>query len=201
MLQIFSHFCKYFSTVSNILHVEVLATVAAVSCDPYTVGQVAHGFTHGGVITGVDYGHGLVSGYGALGNRAAVYGGYGSYGYPHSAYYGKREAEAEPWTIGQVAAGLPLANAAWEGRLHNPGYIAGVSYGSYGHYPHHAAYYGKREAEADAYTVGQVAAGLPVHNAWATGHPHNVGVVTGVSSAHPALHHGYAAYAAVPYYG
>ena len=114
MLQIFSHFCKYFSTGSNILHVEVLATVAAVSCDPYTVGQVAHGFTHGGVITGVDYGHGLVSGYGALGNRAAVY---GSYGYPHSAYYGKREAEAEPWTIGQVAAGLPLANAAWEGRL------------------------------------------------------------------------------------
>ena len=35
------------------------------------------------------------------------------------------------------------------------------------------------EAEADAYTIGQVAYGLPVHNAIATGHAHNVGVVTG----------------------
>merc|ERR1712062_221128 len=35
-------------------------------------------------------------------------------------------------------------------------------------------------ADPEAYTIGQVALGLPVVNAYATGHPHNVGVVTGV---------------------
>merc|ERR1712083_747786 len=80
----------------------VLAAVASVSCDPYIIGQVAYGYGHpAGVVTGVDYGHGLVSGVGAIGNRA-VYAG-------HVGYYGKREAE--PYTIGQVAAGLPLHNA------------------------------------------------------------------------------------------
>merc|ERR1712105_508797 len=63
---------------------------------------------------------------------------------------------------------------------------------------HHGAHYGKREAEADAeaYTVHQVATGLPVHNAYATGHPHNVGVVTGVSHGygHGYGHVGYAGY-------
>ena len=63
-------------------------------------------------------------------------------------------------------------------------------------------YYGKREADsdADAYTIGQVAAGLPVHNAYATGHPHNVGVVTGTTYSAP-VHHGYTAYAAPTYTG
>merc|ERR1712227_1031687 len=98
----------------------VLAAVASVSCDPYTIGQVAYGYGHpAGVVTGV----------GAIGNRA-VYG-------VHHGYYGKRDAE--PWTIGQVAAGLPLHNAALDGRLHNPGVITRVSYG------HHGLYYGKRE--------------------------------------------------------
>ena len=32
--------------------------------------------------------------------------------------------------------------------------------------------------------IDKVAAGLPVHNAYATGHPHNVGVVTGISYGH-----------------
>merc|ERR1712013_504636 len=96
-------------------------------------------------------------------------------GYPHIGYYGKREAE--PYAIGQVAHGLPVAHAIASGRAHNVGVITGVSYGrglGYG-------YYGKREAEAeaDAYTIGQVAYGLPVHNAITTGHAHNVGVVTG----------------------
>merc|ERR1739838_225566 len=75
-----------------------------------------------GVITGVDYGHGRVSGYGAIGNLG--YAGYGGHA------YGKREAEAD--------------------------------------------------SEAEAYTLGQIAYGLPQHNAYATGHPHNVGVITGV---------------------
>merc|ERR1711936_619604 len=38
-------------------------------------------------------------------------------------------------------------------------------------------YYGKREAEP--YTIGQVYAGLPYANAYATGHAHNVGYTTG----------------------
>merc|ERR1712038_823362 len=45
-------------------------------------------------------------------------------------------------------------------------------------------FYGKREADSTAYTIGQVALGLPIHNAYATGHPHNVGVVTGVGYGH-----------------
>merc|ERR1711975_89521 len=55
------------------------------------------------------------------------------------------------------------------------------TYGGYGHY------YGKREAEADAdaYTIGQVHAGLPAVNAYATGHPHNVGVLTGTHYSAP----------------
>merc|ERR1712045_745430 len=137
----------------------VCAFIASVSCEAYTIGQVAHGATYGGIITGVDYGHGHVSGYGAIGNR-------GIYGYAHpGAYYGKRDAEAEPeaYTIGQVAYGLPIANAYATGHPHNVGVVTGVSYSGYN---------GKREA--DAYTIGQVAHGLPLANAYATGHPHNV---------------------------
>merc|ERR1712179_593812 len=106
----------------------VLAFIAGASCDAYTLGQVAHGYTHGGVVTGVDYGHGLVSGVGAIGNRAV---------YAH----------------------------AYAPAVHSYAAVPAV---------HHGAYYGKREADADAYTLGQVAYGLPVHNAYATGHAHNV---------------------------
>merc|ERR1712168_1285891 len=102
------------------------------------------------------------------------------------------EADADAYTIGQVYAGLPLANAYASGRAHNPGVITGVSYGGYGgyggygRYGLYGGYYGKREADsepeadADAYTLGQIAYGLPQANAYATGHPHNVGVITGV---------------------
>merc|ERR1712042_230383 len=145
------------------------------SCDPYTIGQVATGWTNGGVITGVDYGNGVVSGLGAIGNRGVVYSA-GLHGLHH---FGKRDADAEPWTVHQVAAGVPLANAALDGRLHNPGVITHVSHGIHGYSG--LGYYGKRDADADAYTLGQVYAGLPVHNAYATGHPHNVGYVSHVS--------------------
>merc|ERR1712045_418003 len=146
----------------------VLAFIASASCDAYTVGQVAHGAAYGGIVTGVDYGHGLVSGVGAIGNRAvyahapAVH-SYAAYpAVHHGAYYGKREAEADAYTIGQVAAGLPIHNAYATGRAHNVGVITGVSHGyahhGYAAYPAvHHGYYGKREAEADAYTLGQVA--------------------------------------------
>merc|ERR1712243_149819 len=36
-----------------------LAGAALADSEPYTIGQVAHGYGHG-IITGVDYGHGLV---------------------------------------------------------------------------------------------------------------------------------------------
>merc|ERR1712089_3674 len=77
-------------------------------------------------------------------------------------------------------------------------HVAGVHpvhhtvHGVYSH-PHHFLY-GKREAdaEADPYTMGQVYAGLPVANAIATGHPHNVGVITNmVSPVHHSVHHPY----------
>merc|ERR1712037_395113 len=126
----------------------VLAFIAGASCDAYTLGQVAHGATYGGVVTGVDCGHGLVSGVGAIGNRA-------------------------------VYAHAPA--------VHSYAAVPAV---------HHGAYYGKREAEADAYTLGQVAAGLPVHNAYTTGHAHNVGVVTHVSTPLSYAHVGYTGYAA-----
>merc|ERR1719452_306492 len=68
--------------------------------------------------------------------------------------------DADAYTLGQVAHGYGF------GGIGNRGYI------------------GKREADADAYTIGQVAYGLPIHNAYATGHPHNVGVVTGYGYGH-----------------
>merc|ERR1711982_33536 len=42
----------------------------------------------------------------------------------------------------------------------------------------------KADADADAYTFGQIVYGLPQANAYATGHPHNVGVITGVDYGH-----------------
>merc|ERR1712121_103909 len=92
------------------------------------------------------------------------------------------KGDSEAYTLGQVAYGLPVANAYATGHPHNVGVVTGVGYSGYG--------YGKREA--DAYTIGQVAHGLPLANAYATGHPHNVGVVTGV---------GYGGHGAGVYYG
>merc|ERR1712106_396498 len=111
--------------------------------DAYTIGQIHAGLhvhnayatghaNNVGQITGVDYGHGRVSGYGAIGNRG--YAGYGHHGYGHHGYanyrnYGKREADSDA------------------------------------------------KADSDAYTIGQIHAGLHVHNAYATGHAHNVGPI------------------------
>merc|ERR1711964_620183 len=188
--------------------------------DAYTIGQVAHGHAYG-VVTGVDYGHGLVSGNGAIGNRGyAGYAGYGGVYGGYRGYYGKREAASDAYPIGQVAYGLPVANAYATGHPHNVGVITGVDYGHghvagygaignrgyagyagvYGGYHH--GFYGKREADSDAYTFGQIAYGLPQANAYATGHPHNVGVITGVDYGHGHVagygaigNRGYAGYA------
>merc|ERR1711962_622611 len=120
----------------------ILLAAAAVNADagakPYTIGQVAHGYGYG-IVTGVDYGNGLVSGYGAIGNRGyRGYGGYGVYGKREAEPEPEAEAEAKPYTIGQVAYGLPIANAYATGHPHNVGYTrfisTGYGYGGYGGY-------------------------------------------------------------------
>merc|ERR1712080_154509 len=104
-----------------------LAVAASGEADPYTIGQVLTGQTAGGVITGVTYGHGLgkVAGFPYTAVHAVapvVHHGY-SAGYPF--VYGKREAEAEPepYTVGQIAAGAHIASAIADGRPHNVGVI------------------------------------------------------------------------------
>merc|ERR1712013_812466 len=103
----------------------IVALVAAVSgeADPYTIGQVLAGQTNGGVLTSTTYHGGVkVAGFPYTKVAAVPAVSYAAaYPYAHAGvYYGKREAEAEPWTVGQIAAGAPVA------------------------------YYGKREAEAEA---------------------------------------------------
>merc|ERR1712055_1258016 len=313
-----------------------VAVNAEAEADAYTIGQVAHGLTNGGVVTGVDYSNGVVSGYGAIGNRpishvagvynahpintvAGVYnthavhnvaGVYNAHHVTPAVYsnvysnvysglnhlYGKREAEAEAdpllYTnslvhhtgVGHVAgvynthavpvvhtgvkhvAGVynthpfhhvfgkreaeaePEAEAEADPLLYSGvGHVAGVHPSVYnthivptvhtgvkhvaGVYKlppvttvtgvthtvptvHAGVYtvntpsvhsvgvpavysnvytgfnhlYGKREAdaepaaEAEPYTIGQIHAGLPVANAFVTGHPHNVGYITNMVS-------------------
>merc|ERR1711981_777176 len=164
---------RLFSHIKMRAFAFVLLAVAAVNADsdPYTIGQVASGLTHGGVVTGVDYSNGVVSGVGAIGNRAYAghvgYAGVGHLGYGNHV----------------VAAPSAYSYSPAVRAYSTPTYGYARTYGYAGHY-------GKREAEAepeaDAYTIGQVAAGLPVANAYATGHAHNVGVVTGTTYAHAA---------------
>merc|ERR1712227_583469 len=137
--------------------------------EPYTLAQVAAGQTNGGLLTYVDYGHG--TGHRPIVAAPATYTVPAAYSavYPH-VYYGKREAEAEaePYTLAQVAAGqtnggLLTSVDYGHGTGHRPIVAAPATYtvpAAYSAvYPH--VYYGKREAEAEAepYTLAQVAAG------------------------------------------
>merc|ERR1712058_121181 len=144
-----------------------LAVAVCGEADPYTIGQVLTGRTAGGVITGVSGAVGVFP-YGAV--------HHGVVGYSHPYVYGKREAEAEPepYTVGQIAAGHHIANAAAEGRLHNVGVITNaavhpvapvVHHGVVGYSGYHPYVYGKREAEAEPF-YGYVAGVSPyVHHA------------------------------------
>merc|ERR1711981_54594 len=181
---------RLFSHIKMRAFAFVLLAVAAVNADsdPYTIGQVASGLTHGGVVTGVDYSNGVVSGVGAIGNRA--YAGHVGYaGVGHLGYANHVVAAPSAYSYS------PAVHA-----YSTPAYGYARTYG-------YSGYYGKREAEAepeaDAYPIGQVAAGLPVANAYATGHAHNVGVVTGTTYAHAApavaAYTSYAAPAVVAY--
>merc|ERR1712012_90646 len=126
-------------------------------------------------------------------------------------YYGKREAEAEPWTVGQIAAGAHVAEAIKDGRAHNVGVITNAAiapvaathvYSAYPYAPYPVAYYGKREAEADpalVYSTGLVGAypyavgahavtyaGAPhavAHTPFGVTHSSNVGICTNVKGA------------------
>merc|ERR1711862_64445 len=163
--------------------------------DAYTIGQVAYGLPlHNAIATGHAHNPGVITGVG--------YGGYGGYGL-YGGYYGKREADSDSdaYTIGQVAHGAAYGVVTGVDYGHGlvSGYGAIGNRGYLGYGGLYGGYYGKREADskpkadadADAYTIGQVAYGLPLHNAYATGHAHNPGVITGV---------GYSGYG-FPFYG
>merc|ERR1719431_1520352 len=104
----------------------VAAARAEAEADAYTVGQVAHGYTAGGVVTGVDYGHGVVSGVGAIGNRA----------YAGVPVVGAVSHVAPVAAVRSVAT--PLVRSVY----------GGVYNGVYNNL-YNGHYYGKREAEAE----------------------------------------------------
>merc|ERR1712058_155633 len=167
-----------------------VAVNADAEAEAYTVGQVAHGLTNGGIVTGVDHGHGVVSGYGAIGNRAishvaGVYNAHpvntvyntvpvhnvaGVYNtpavYPNvytglNHLYGKREAEPE-------AEAEPFHHTGL-------GHVAGV-YNSYSGLNH---VYGKREAEAEPYVYSNL-----YNHAGVSHIGYNYPAVTGVHGAY-----------------
>merc|ERR1711970_458076 len=167
-----------------------LAVAVCGEADPYTIGQVLTGRTAGGVITGVSYpGVGTVAGFPYTGVHHPVV------GYSHPVVYGKREAEAEPepYTVGQIAAGHHIANAAAEGRLHNVGVITNaavhavapvVHHGVVGYSGYHPySVYGKREAEAEPF-YGYTAAGVVPY-------VHQAGIVAPTGLGHAVAVTGY----------
>merc|ERR1711971_931940 len=183
--------------MTNPIQVALVAAVAG-EADPYTIGQVLAGQTNGGVITSTTYHGGVkVAGFPYTTVAAAVPHTYGS-PYAYAPYaYGKREAEAEPepWTVGQIAAGAHVAEAIKDGRPHNVGVITNAAIApvaathlvsgysaypyAYSGYPYHAVY-GKREAEANPallYSTGVAAYhpyALGAHAVTYAGAPHAV---------------------------
>merc|ERR1719445_2523750 len=161
-----------------------VAINAEAEADPVLVHHTGVGHT----VAGVYNAH--VPGVHHVAGVHPAYPGVYSHPYHLNVMYGKREAEAEadPLVYG-VTHHVPGVHA---GVTHVAGvhpvhtvapavnHVAGV----YSHPYHYNVMYGKREAEPEAepYTMGQVYAGLPVANAIATGHPHNVGVITNMVS-------------------
>merc|ERR1712072_909935 len=183
-----------------------LAVAVCGEADPYTIGQVLTGRAAGGVITGVSHpGVGTVAGFPYTGVHHPVVG-------YSPVVYGKREAEAEPepYTVGQIAAGHHIANAAAEGRLHNVGvitnaavhpvapvvhhgvvgysgyhpyvYHAGIHHGVVGYSGYHPYTFGKREAEAEPF-YGYTAGVVP--------YVHHAGIVAPTGLGHAVAVTGY----------
>merc|ERR1719295_1724360 len=92
----------------------IVALVAAVAgeADPYTIGQVLAGQTNGGVLTSTTYHGGVkVAGFPYTAVAAPVV-SHAYSGYPY-AYYGKREAEADPALVYSTGlVGYPYAVGA-----------------------------------------------------------------------------------------
>merc|ERR1712168_1065881 len=168
----------------------VLLAAAAVNAEadakPYTIGQVNHGLTAGGVITGVDYGNGVVSGLGAIGNRPANVVPAVS-GYSHNV--------AVPAVSAANSVGVPAVHSVATPSVYStvatPSVYNTVATPSlYNNlYSHH---YYKREAEAEPEADAQFITG--VHNnivPAVSGYTHNV-AVPAVSAVHsvgvPAVH-------------
>merc|ERR1711874_764047 len=160
--------------------------------EPYTLAQVAAGQTAGGLITAIDYGHntGLrpvvpaLAQVKAVSAVSAVPAVYSHIPYISGVHYGKREAEPEPYTLAQVAAGQTAGGVITSvGGVPVVPHHAPVSVYNVPHTPlvyNHPAYpaYGKREAEPEPYTLGQVAAGQT-----------NGGVITSVGGVPVVPHH------------
>merc|ERR1712211_63746 len=113
------------------------------------------------------------------------------------------DADADAYTIAQVNAGIPALKTAYDGQTRH---ITGVSYGNglvSGHlgYAGHgyAAYPYTTYGAADAYTIGQVAAGLPYANAVATGHAHNPGHIAYTSFPSRSVYNTYAPFTTYGY--
>merc|ERR1712088_1100796 len=161
----------------------IVALVAAVAgeADPYTIGQVLAGQTNGGVLTSTTY-HGGVKVEGFPYIKAVLPAvTYAGYPYAHAGvYYGKREAEAEPCTVGQIAAGAHVAEAIKDGRAHNVGGITNAAIA-----PVAATHvYSTGLVGAYPYAVGAHAvtyAGAPhavAHTPFGLTHSSNVGICT-----------------------
>merc|ERR1711973_807190 len=176
--------------------IAVAAVSADADADAYTIAQVNAGVPalktaldgQTRIITGVSYGHGLYSGHlgyaGQYGYAASPYAAYGVH------HFGKRSADAD-------------ADAYTPGHIAYTSYPTNTVYNTYAAHhvvaPYHAVgyagvhHFGKRsaDADADAYTIGQVAAGLPYANAVATGHAHNPGHIayTSFPTTTYAAHH------------
>merc|ERR1712055_453016 len=172
-----------------------VAVNAEAEADAYTIGQVAHGLTNGGVVTGVDYSNGVVSGYGAIGNRpiSHVAGVYNAH--PVNTVAGVYNTHPVN-TVAGVYNTLPVHNVAG---VYNAHHVTPAVYSNVYSGLNHL--YGKREAdaepeaEAEPYTIGQIHAGLPVVNAIATGHAHNVGVTHAVPTVHAGVYNAHHAIA------
>merc|ERR1712211_46812 len=168
----------------------IVALVAAVSgeADPYTIGQVLAGQTNGGVLTSTTYHGGVkVAGFPYTKVAAVPAVSYAAaYPYAHAGvYYGKREAEAEPWTVGQIAAGAHVAEAIKDGRAHNVGVITNAAIAPVAA----TQVYPTGLVGAYPYAVGAHAvtyAGAPhavAHTPFGVTHSSNVGICTNVKGA------------------
>merc|ERR1712039_934746 len=172
----------------------IVALVAAVSgeADPYTIGQVLAGQTNGGVLTSTTYHGGVkVAGFPYTKVAAVPAVSYAAaYPYAHAGvYYGKREAEAEPWTVGQIAAGAHVAEAIKDGRAHNVGVITNAAIAPVAASHVYSAYPYAHYPGAYSYAVGAHAvtyAGAPhavAHTPFGVTHSSNVGICTNVKGA------------------